>query len=263
MRIPSLIPTHSCALLTAVVSVLVVIAAFGAPALAAPATGPSPTDVTTTQASTVEFRLVPTDSSIDAGERQTFDVVAEGITDGILAMRVTVETSDAAVLAVTNGTSPFVIGGDPNPDVDSPSSAQFFAFQESVTGTVTIGTLTVEGRSAGTAELRFTQAEINYRTGDGALVGYDVVTRNGTVQVTPTGDTGGPPAVVGTAPPSDPDGDGLYEDIDGNGQFTILDVVDFLAVFDDATVREYSAAFDFNADGRVSILDVVALLDEV
>jgi hypothetical protein len=39
-----------------------------------------------------------------------------------------------------------------------------------------------------------------------------------------------------------------------------LDVVAFLAAFDEPTVTQNPAAFDFTGDGRISILDVVALL---
>jgi len=50
----------------------------------------------------------------------------------------------------------------------------------------------------------------------------DSDTATETVAVTEAGE--GPPAAVGTAPPRDLDGDGLYEDIDGDGNFTIGDV---------------------------------------
>jgi hypothetical protein len=60
---------------------------------------------------------------------------------------------------------------------------------------------------------------------------------------------------------ADDNGDGLVRDVNGDGQFTILDVSEFLDGFDD----EYSdpASYDFNGDGQVTILDVSALLDEV
>jgi PKD repeat protein len=76
-------------------------------------------------------------------------------------------------------------------------------------------------------------------------------------------DPGTVPAVVGDAPPTDGDGDGVCEDVDGNGQFTILDVVAFLEAYDTATVESNTAAFDVDGNGQVTILDVVALLDQV
>lgn len=69
--------------------------------------------------------------------------------------------------------------------------------------------------------------------------------------------------VVVDGPATDPDADGTYEDVNGDGRFTILDVVGFLNNFDRPAVQSNAAAFDFTGDGRVTILDVVGLLDEV
>jgi PKD repeat protein len=82
----------------------------------------------------------------------------------------------------------------------------------------------------------------------------------GTANATGTLTVRPPPVSETGAPPTDPDGDGLFEDVDGNDQATILDVVAFLAAFDEPTVTQNPAAFDFTGDGRISILDVVALL---
>jgi PKD repeat protein len=72
-----------------------------------------------------------------------------------------------------------------------------------------------------------------------------------------------PRLVVGnaTAPATDPDDDGRFEDVDGDGQFSILDVVAFLDAYDGPTVQAKVARFDFDGNGRISILDVVALLE--
>jgi len=61
---------------------------------------------------------------------------------------------------------------------------------------------------------------------------------------------------------TDPDGDGRYEDVTGDGRFTVIDVVAFLEVFDDVPAEE-RAFFDFDSDGRLSIVDVGALLTEI
>lgn len=61
---------------------------------------------------------------------------------------------------------------------------------------------------------------------------------------------------------TDPDGDGVYEDLTGDGVFSILDVATFLTVFDDPALQG-AAVVDINGDGRVSILDVAQLLSEL
>jgi hypothetical protein len=72
----------------------------------------------------------------------------------------------------------------------------------------------------------------------------------------------GPPPLIEGRAPSDPDGDGVYEDVDGSGSVTILDVATLLAALDDPTVR-HAAGYDVDGSGSVTILDVAALLADV
>ncbi|MEN6517744.1 MAG: carbohydrate-binding protein [Methanospirillum sp.] len=63
----------------------------------------------------------------------------------------------------------------------------------------------------------------------------------------------------GAGVPTDPDTDGLYEDVNGNGRGDLADVV---LLFNQLTwigANEPPAAFDFNANGRIDFDDVVSL----
>ena len=73
----------------------------------------------------------------------------------------------------------------------------------------------------------------------------------------------GPP--IGDEEPTDPDGDGLYEDVNGDGNFTIADVQVFFVHMDSDQVRENSELFDFAGrdDGEVTIGDVQHLFLEL
>jgi len=73
----------------------------------------------------------------------------------------------------------------------------------------------------------------------------------------------GAPVVVGDRPAGDPDGDGIFEDVDGNGRFDVMDVANFLKTFDRPAVRGDPGKFDVNDDGRVNVLDVAALLERL
>jgi iron complex transport system substrate-binding protein len=78
----------------------------------------------------------------------------------------------------------------------------------------------------------------------------------------------GPTPVSGTARPRDPDGDGLYENVDGSrgqGEPNVLDVIALLEALDDSAVTNHGAAFNFDGDPNdaVNILDVVELLEQV
>jgi len=76
-----------------------------------------------------------------------------------------------------------------------------------------------------------------------------------------------PPPVVGESSPRDPDGDGLYEDIDGDGEFSIGDVQHFLQNRDTGAVRTHPECFEFGGDdpptrGHVRALFVDFVDDE-
>jgi outer membrane protein assembly factor BamB len=73
----------------------------------------------------------------------------------------------------------------------------------------------------------------------------------------------GPPSLPGfDAPPQDMDGDGRYENVDGDDQFDIFDVQTLFASLDSDAVQDHPAAFNFNDDEgpeQVTIFDVQGL----
>jgi PKD repeat protein len=70
------------------------------------------------------------------------------------------------------------------------------------------------------------------------------------------------PTVDGTET-TDPDGDGLCEDLNGNDRKDFDDVVDLFDNISDSDVTDNPEAFDFNGNDRVDFDDVVDLFDEV
>lgn len=66
-----------------------------------------------------------------------------------------------------------------------------------------------------------------------------------------------------TGQPTDPDGDGHYEDIDGDGDVDADDVDALFANRDGELVRAHPDAFDFSEDGTVDAVDVQRLFKEV
>ncbi len=77
--------------------------------------------------------------------------------------------------------------------------------------------------------------------------------------------TGPAPAVVqvpsGAGLPTDADGDGLYEDVNGNGRADFADVVLFFNQMSWIAANEPVTAFDFSGNGRIDFADVVALFN--
>jgi PKD repeat protein len=75
----------------------------------------------------------------------------------------------------------------------------------------------------------------------------------------------GPAPVVGNTPPQDLDGDGLYENVRGDGEFDITDVQALFDNLDTGTVQSASAAFNFSGGDpdRVTVLDVQGLFNRL
>jgi PKD repeat protein len=86
-----------------------------------------------------------------------------------------------------------------------------------------------------------------------------------TVEV-PVPDTGTPfsrPVVPNGLVPTDPDGDGRYEDVDGDGRLTFVDVVALFVNFERRPVEANPRALDYNRNGRLDFGDVIALFESV
>jgi fibronectin type 3 domain-containing protein len=62
-----------------------------------------------------------------------------------------------------------------------------------------------------------------------------------------------------TAPPADPDGDGLYEDVDGSGSADFGDVLTLAFNLDASFDSAQTNAFDFDGSGTVDFGDVISL----
>jgi hypothetical protein len=69
------------------------------------------------------------------------------------------------------------------------------------------------------------------------------------------------PGPVGDLPnaPTDPDGDGVYEDVNGDGQVDVGDAQALFTNTEDPVVQNNVDAFDFNGDGIVDVGDAQAL----
>jgi PKD repeat protein len=75
------------------------------------------------------------------------------------------------------------------------------------------------------------------------------------------------PSVVqvptGTALPTDTNGDGLYDDVNGNGRGDFNDVVVYFNEMSWISANEPMALFDYNGNGRIDFADVVWLFNNL
>jgi len=117
---------------------------------------------------------------------------------------------------------------------------------------IPLAALTVRGDDTGTTDLQVEVSRVDDE--DGNSVGAEA--RSG-VLVT------GPPTVTGGAAPTDLDGDGHYEDLNGNGRLDYEDIEILFSNFDADSVTMNDSAYDFNENGQLDFDDVVDLYEEV
>ncbi|MFB6191791.1 MAG: dockerin type I domain-containing protein [Haloarculaceae archaeon] len=206
-------------------------------------------------ATTPSLRFDPTDARVAPGRNTTVDVVVAGVDRGIGGYELVVNTSDASrarIVAATDRT-----GGTDRSEVAADGSGVklgSFAGDTADTGAVTVATVTVRGAAAGTATLSTSVGSVSDERG----TQYAVTTaRTATVVVRA-------PEVIPGNPALDPDGDGIYEDMNGDGELTPGDAtVLFNAVFErNAVVENNPALFDMNGDGELTPGDATVLFDE-
>ena len=63
--------------------------------------------------------------------------------------------------------------------------------------------------------------------------------------------------------PTDPDADGIFEDLNANGRIDFADVTLYFEQMDWITGNEPVGLFDFNRNNRIDFADIVALFEEV
>jgi len=66
-----------------------------------------------------------------------------------------------------------------------------------------------------------------------------------------------------TALPGDPDGDGFYEDLNGNGRVEFLDLLIFFEQMDWISENEPVEVFDYNNNGRIDFSDCLSLFNKI
>jgi hypothetical protein len=197
------------------------------------------------------------DDEIATSGTNTYDIVVEGVDNGVGAFDLTITSSDTGVATITNAaiTAPLA----DNEDLSSVSVSDGSATLEAAlrdtddSGDVTIGTVTLTGQGAGTTDVGVSVEAI----GDEDANSYTVASETGAsldvIELEP---------VIGSSVPTDPDDDGTYEDVNGDGDLTVNDVQALWANRDDDAITSFGEFYDFNNDGEFNVVDVQALWNE-
>jgi hypothetical protein len=212
-------------------------------------------------AQTATVDIVPQADQVRAGGETTLDVVVSGEA-GISAydMEIDLDSSTAGAAFVdyeltAEGPSGPLDNSTISADGSSVSLDAALLDATHGPGDTVVAELTLDIERPGPVQITPTQAEII----DTESRAYE--TELNTTSVTAVG----PPQFVETGPPQDLTGDGLYEDIRGDGQVSVLDVQTLFNHIERPDVQDNAALFNFagNNQNEVSILDVQDLFGRV
>jgi len=199
----------------------------------------------------ITLGLNVTDDAVTPGETTTVDLVARNVSGGVGAFEATVGLGNGSVATVTDvhlvhGSYLANVSTGP---ANASATVRALGMDTADAGIVTLATLTIRIEAPGRTHVGVASADVGTEAG----FEYPLSVENGTLSATALD------PVVGDSPPTDPDGDGVYEDVNGDGEVNVVDVQALFNNYDAASVQRHSEAFDFNGDGETNIVDVQRL----
>jgi PKD repeat protein len=203
----------------------------------------------------------PASAAVAYDESVEVDVTASSLPAGLSGAKLSVSVSHGDVAEITDASYADSLDLTATPSISGDGSTVELEIadinDEIQPGdtNVTLATLELDGTGGGTTDL---VAEVEAMD-DEEGTAIDVQGRTGVLVV-------GPPPVgsgSGGKAPTDPDGDGTYEDVNGNGRMDYDDVVLLFENLDEDAVELNVDAYDFNDNGRIDYDDVVDLYEEI
>jgi PKD repeat protein len=203
-----------------------------------------PTTIPTTIVTTVPTTIVTTVPTTTPGH--TVPAVTAEVTGDTIVMNWQ-QIDDADLLGYK------VVASATNPNPAYPGDGYIFWITDH---TVTTATLTSENLVPG---------ETYYFSVTAMYEPYQPVPGNAVQLTFPDGETPDQPVTLPgmSGIPTDPDADGIYEDLNANGRIDFADVTLYFEQMDWITENEPVLLFDFNGNGRIDFADIVALFNKV
>ena len=214
------------------------------------------------QNQTGNLHLSPVSTQIVAGNTARVTVILDNASAGLSGYNISVSTDNLAVGHFINVTYPSWVNMSSNSTLES-GSAWFKAVDltgGSGTRNITLLTLAVSGDAPGTMNLSVSANTVDDRSGGR----YTLSTGSG--QITVVGLLSFPRPGGGTfSTPTDPDNDGRYEDLDGNGWIGFNDVVVLYNNLENVGTGAYGPIgyYDYDNSGFIGFNDIVRLYTKV
>jgi len=211
--------------------------------------------------STVSFN--PPEIKIPLGSMSaidlTLDVAPNGLSGYNISISLSDSLSDGSVAEITSVEFPTWVSLHSNSTLPADSlwikAADLKDEIKSGAKNITLATITLRGDKQGKCDILVTVTKMDDDNGNP----IDPNTVSGKIEV-----VGVIPFPGCENPPTDPDRDGLYEDINGNGRKDFNDVVVFFNYLEWVERNQPCIeCFDFNKNGRIDFDDVVKLFEEI
>ncbi|WP_152422963.1 dockerin type I domain-containing protein [Halorubrum kocurii] len=202
--------------------------------------------------------LEPDSLQVSPNETVTVNVTVKN-TDQIGAYAFSASLDDTTAAQITA----VQLGGDPGQSsTDISETGQQAEVQAALANvdaadSAPIATLSIQGGVPSPTNLTINVSDASDLEGNPYSFDSRTATAPVTVQAGPGDVTGNGDAAT------DPDGDGIYEDVNGDGSVTVTDVQALFAAVSDGSVQSDQAAFDYNNDGSVTVTDVQALFSQI
>lgn len=198
--------------------------------------------------------LSPENDLVAVDQSTEYDVVVDDADGGVGAYELTITVEDPSVASITDvelaGVSDEELTDVQIADDGSSVTIEAVLVDTEDDGSATLGTVTVQANAEGTSDLSLDVSDLGTEAGES----YDVTGTNGASLTAST-------LVVGSSenPAQDLDGDGDYEDVNGDGAVDLLDVQTLFSDRDGPAVTNSPEAFDYNGDGEFTLSDIQAL----
>ena len=202
--------------------------------------------------------FAPPSSGIRIAETTVYSVILNTVPTGLAGFNISVALTDPSIGEIVAISYPpwanLPVSSSLPADTVYAQAVDFMSLVEAGAANVTLCTLTVRGDVAGETNLTITTTKIDDDVGGRytpIVIGATLTVHD--VQPFPNPAGGNFPA------PTDPDGDGRYEDLDGNGFVGFNDVVVYYQNMEFIESSQPLAAFDYDGSGFVGFNDVVSL----
>ena len=196
-------------------------------------------------------------AAVSSGSTGSVPLTASSLPNGFSGAQLTISVSNPEVASITGVSFSDAVGLTESSISNDGSSATIRMADvdtnvQSGAMYVPLATLDVRANSGGTTDVAVSIEQMDDETGNA----IEAEARNGVV-------IGGPRTVVGSDAPTDPDGDGYFEDLNGNGRLDYEDVRVLFLNLDSDSVQLNTGAYDFNENGQIDFADVTELYEEV